>query len=117
MLRLVHPAPGGQGSGAPARRKGSRSPALMFTPEEARAVRTCLKNTATRYGGFDVLAAAMGVPVDCLYQAAGNKRCRRPSGILAIRLAAAAGITVEAMLSAKLAAVPPPVVTSPGGVA
>jgi hypothetical protein len=33
---------------------------------------------------------------------------RRPSGILAIRLATAAGITIEAMLSGKLATVPSP---------
>ena len=43
----------------------------------------------------------MGVPVDTLYTAKGSRRA--PSGILAIRLAAAAGVTVEAVLSGKLA--------------
>jgi hypothetical protein len=71
----------------------------MLNPDEARHVRAALAATARAYGGADVLAAAMGVPVATLHSAAG-RRC--PSGVLAIRLAAAAGMTVEAVLSGKL---------------
>ena len=99
MVRLVHPAPAGNGTPSPKRRKGARSPSLVFTLEETRLVRATLENVARAYGGFDVLASAMGVPVKSLYAA---HRQRRPSGILAIRLATAAGTTVEAMLSGRL---------------
>ena len=69
-------------------------------------MRAALRNAARTYGGVDVLAAAMGLPARYLY----SVNTRRPSGILAIRLATAAGITVESILSGKLASVP-----SPGG--
>ena len=88
MLRLAHPAPRGQGTDPPKRRKYARAPALSFTPEEVRHVRAALRNAARAYGGADVLATVMGVRVEQLYQASAQ---RRPSGIFAIRLAAAAG--------------------------
>jgi uncharacterized 2Fe-2S/4Fe-4S cluster protein (DUF4445 family) len=50
---------------------------------------------------MDVLATAMGVRPKTLYQASGKRQ--GPSAILAIRLAAAAGVTVEAVLGGKLA--------------
>lgn len=106
MLRLLRPDTPGQGPATPKRRKWTRADAFMFTAEEVRHIRAALSNAARAYGGVDVLATVMGVRAEVLYAA---KR-RRPSGILAIRLAAAAGITVEAMLSGRLAAV-----TSPGG--
>jgi|HubBroStandDraft_6_1064221.scaffolds.fasta_scaffold703546_3 hypothetical protein len=99
MLRLVHPPPAaGQGSGSPARRRGARSPALSLTSDETRHLRAALKNTAAAYGGLDVLASVMGVGVETLYKAAQ----RRPSGTLAIRLARAAGMAVEAILTGTL---------------
>jgi DNA-binding XRE family transcriptional regulator len=101
MLRLAHPAPRGQGTAAPARRKWSRAPALSLTPDEARHLRASLANTARAYGGVDVLAAAMGVPVQTLYKASQERHIPAPG--LAIRLAAAAGTTVEAVLGGKLA--------------
>jgi DNA-binding phage protein len=100
MLRLAHPAPRGQGTDPPARRKWTRAPALSFTAEETRHIHAALRNAARAYGGMDVLATVLGMPVKSLYQAANPRR--RPSGILAIRLAAAAGISVEAMLGGKL---------------
>ena len=104
MLRLAHPAPSGQPTDPPKRRRGSRAPALTFTAEEVRLVRAALVNTGRLYGGLDVLATAMGVAPEVLYR---MKR-RRPSGTFAIRLAAAAGTTVEAMLSGKLVGLPAP---------
>jgi hypothetical protein len=100
MLRLVHPAPGGQGTDPPARRKGARSSALSLTAEEARHVRAALKNMARAYGSMPVLAGILGVPVDTLYNL--SKPTERPSGVLVIRLAAAAGISVEAILTGAL---------------
>ncbi len=113
MLRLAHPAPRGQGTDPPKRRKFTRAPALKFSDDEVRLVRAALNNAARTYGGLDVLAAAMGVPAATLYRIQKH----RPSGIFAIRLATAAGITVEAMLSGKLAMVPSadPSPASPGG--
>ena len=101
MLRLAHPAPRGQGTAASARRKWSRAPALSLTADETRHFRAALTNASMAYGGADVLAAAMGVPAALLYAAADEKH--RPAPILAIRLAAAAGTTVEAVLHATLA--------------
>ncbi len=95
MLRLVHPAPGGQGTDPPKRRKCSRAPALSLTNDEVRHVRAALKNTARAYGGRDALAAVMGIPPDTI-TGAGS---RRPSGTLVIRLARAAGVSVETILT------------------
>ena len=100
MLRLLRPDTPGQGTDPPKRRKGSRSPSLFLTPDEARHVRAALTATARAYGGMDVLATVLGVPVGTLYNLASASKC--PSGILAIRLAAAASMTVEAVLSGKL---------------
>jgi len=99
VLRLVRPPDGGNGGLPPTRRKGSRSPSLMLSAEEARHVRAALENTARAYGGMDVLASVIGVRVSLLYHAG---RQRRPSGTMAIRLAQAAGISVEAILTGAL---------------
>ncbi len=98
MLRLVHPPSGGNGTDPP-RPKGARSAALSLSSEEVRRVRAALTNASLAYGGVDVLASVMGVPPASLYRV----KCRRPSGTLAIRLAAAARVPVEVMLSGKLA--------------
>ena len=74
---------------------------MSLTDEEAQHFRAALRNTARAYGGFPVLAEVIGVPVATLYQTVNKKR-RRPSGILAIRLAKAAGMSVEAILTGKL---------------
>jgi hypothetical protein len=103
MLRLVHPALGGQGTDPPVRRKGTRSPALSLTHEEVRHVRAALKNTARAYGGNEVLAAVLGITRNALNVAAGN-RARLLSGTFAIRLARAAGVAVEAILTGALTA-------------
>ena len=101
MLRLV-PPPGAQGQDPPkpARRKGHKPAALFLTAEEARHTRVSLRNTARAYGGMDVLATVLGVPVETLYQASNPKRPL--SGIFAIRIAGAAGMSVEAILTGAI---------------
>lgn len=101
MLRLVHPSPEGNGGDPPIRRRhGAKPPALFLTPEETRHARAALRNTARAYGTFGCLADAMGMPVRTLHRA--MRVSRSFSGTLAIRLAKAAGVTVEAMLTGKL---------------
>ena len=98
MLRLVHPAREGQ-STRPS--KGRHAPALRLTPEEGRHVRAALVNTARAYGGVAVLAQVIGVPAQTLWRHTGP-RGLQPSGMLAIRLAKAAGMSTEAILTGQL---------------
>lgn len=98
MLMLVHPAREGQGTDPPAHRRRGPSPVLSLTIEESRHLRVAIVNTARSYGSHPCLAAAMGVPVSTLY----NRK--RHGAALALRLAAAAGISVEAVLGGKLSA-------------
>jgi hypothetical protein len=105
MLRIVHPAPRGQGTDPPKRRKGMPSPALSLTEEEARAVRAAARNLARTYGSLRKLAAALGVTPTSL------TRKRAPSAGLAVALARVSKMSVDAVLGwTPLAAVP-----SPGG--
>lgn len=100
MLRLL-PKPGeGQGTDPPKRRKGTRSRSLSLTADEVRHMRAALKNITRAYGGRDVLALVMGVPADTLSNAMG----RRPSGTFALRLARAAGVSVESILTGSFTA-------------
>jgi hypothetical protein len=99
MLRLVHPVPAaGQATDPPKRRKGARSVPLSLTDDEVRHVRAALVNTAAAYGGLDVLASVMGLKVGHLYKVAH----KRPCAALALRLASAAGMTVEVILGGTL---------------
>jgi len=99
MLRLVHPAPEGQ---APARRrKGIRSAALILSTEETRHLRVAIRNAARAYGTLACLADAIGVPVHTIEQALYRKG-KGPSGVLAIRVARAAGVAVETVLTGAL---------------
>lgn len=100
MLTLVHPAPAGQD---PPRRKGARSPTLSLTASEAAVFRAALANVARAFGGYGVLATAVGVPVGTLYHAANPKL--RPAPGLVIRIAKAAGMRVEALLTPTLSEV------------
>jgi hypothetical protein len=101
MLRLAHPAPRGQGTDPPKRRKGFPAPSLSLTPEEARAVRVAASNIARTFGGLGKLAAALGVSRNAL------SRKRRPSAGLAVALARVSSLSVDAVLGrVKLASVP-----------
>ncbi len=97
MLRIVHPAPSGQATRPP---KGRRSAALSLTSDEVRHFRAALRNICRAYGGVDVLAGVVGVPASTLHQALNKKR--RPSAVLVLRVARAAGMHVEALLSGQL---------------
>ena len=66
MLRLAHPAPAGNATDPPARRKRGPAPSLTLTHDEARRVGAAIKATARAYGGHDVLATVIGVPVHTL---------------------------------------------------
>ena len=91
MLRLVHPAPKGQENTRP---KGRKSNALTPTPEEQQRIRAALRHLRIAYGGYDVLAAVIGVPSNSL----ANNNHRNASYALAVLLARAAGVTVEQIL-------------------
>ncbi len=102
MIRLVHPAPVGQDP--PKRRKGHHAPALSLTDEEARRVRVALKNLRRSFGSWACLATAMGVPEDTLTSVAYERK-HRPTGTFAVRLAKAAGVSVESVLAGTIASV------------
>ena len=89
-LRLVHPAPQGQGT-RPS--KGRKSPALYPTPDERARIRAAVRNLARAYGGYDVLAAVMGVSASALQTIR-----RKTSYAVAVLVARAAGAPVETIL-------------------
>jgi hypothetical protein len=101
MLRLAHPAPRGQGTDPPKRRRGIPSPALSLTADEARAVRAAARNIARTYGSLRKLAVALGVNPTSL------TRKETPSAGLAVALARVSKMSVDAVLGwKKLAALP-----------
>ena len=101
MLRLVHPRPEGQGSRTPKGRRARPSPSLLLSDEEVRHVRAAVRNTARAYGGIAVLADVMGVPPDTISGVLTSRK-HRASGTFAIRLARAAGASVEAILTGAI---------------
>jgi DNA-binding phage protein len=98
MLRLVHPPPEGQGPRPPRWRRAS---ALFLSAAEALHLRIATRNAARAYGGVEVLAAVSGVPAATLYNVIGDKG-RRPSAAVALRVAKAAGMSVEVILGGHL---------------
>lgn len=98
MLRLVHPAPEGQGTVSPTRRKRVNAPALSLTAEETRHLRAALRNAVRAFGGFPALAQALSLPVTSLYRFTSPKRTL--PGTFAVRLAKVLGISVESILTA-----------------
>jgi hypothetical protein len=105
MLRLAHPAPRGQGTDPPKRRKGRPSPSLSLTPDEARHLRASIRNVArVHFGTLIKLANAIGVAPRVLTRKAGL-----PSAGLALAVARVSGVSLDAMLGrVALAAVPTP---------
>jgi hypothetical protein len=99
MLRIVHPpAEGGQVTRPP---KGRRSAALSLTAEEVRHLRAATRNAVRAYGSASALAAVVGVPAHTIHTVTAAKG-PRPSGTLAIRIAKAAGMSVEAIIGPAL---------------
>lgn len=100
MPRFAHPPTGGQETDPSEPRPYARCPALMLSREEAQRVRTATRKVAHALGGFKALAARLDVPVATVHGAANPRQ--RPTGIFAIRLAAAAGVPVEVLLGGKV---------------
>ena len=101
MLILVHPRPEGQSSGSSKVRRPRPSPALVLSDEEVRHVRAAVRNTARAYGGNAVLADVMGVPPNTITGVLTSRK-HRASGTFAIRLARAAGLSVESILTGAI---------------
>lgn len=78
-----------------------RSDALKLTPDEVRAVRVALRKMKRAFGSFHVLAAKTGIPANTLRRVVNPNRTP-PTGTLAIRLAAVAGVPVEVLLGGKV---------------
>lgn len=97
MLMLVQSPTGGNGADPPTRRRG-RSPALSLTPSESRALRTTIRNLGRAFGSMVCMADAIGIPVGTLY------KLKRHGAALALAVARAAGMSVEAVIGGKLTA-------------
>jgi hypothetical protein len=100
MLRLVHPAPTGQGPGTP---RGRYSSALFLTADERRHLATALQNLRRAFGTWACLADAMGLREE-LVKKAGVHNSKTGSPALALVVARTAGMGVEAVLSGALSA-------------
>ena len=101
MLRVVHPAREGQGTGTP---KGRRfAPCLSLSADERRHLRAALHNLRRAFGTWACLADAMGVALPTLAHAARERNPHEPPAV-ALRAARAGGMSVEAVLSGKLTA-------------
>lgn len=100
MLRLVKDKPADE---APHPRSRRRSAALSLSAEEQRHLRAAIKNIARAYGGMPVLAEVTGIARHTLERVAYKPR-RSNSAAVAIRVARAGGMSVEAILSGELSA-------------
>lgn len=102
-LRLVHPAP----PPAPKRRRGiAKYIEDVFAPSEVACLRLAIVNAVkSRFRTWEHLAKAMGVHRDTVRLA--GVRHTLTAGV-AYRFAKATGTTIEALLAARLHAVPPP---------
>ena len=100
MLRLVHPAPEGQG---PRTRKGRRRSSPLLSHEESIHLRAALRNLARAFGTWDCLAEVLGFSTPTLHNAASANR-PKASPALALRVAKVSGMSVEAILGGTLSA-------------
>jgi hypothetical protein len=86
-------------------KKRRRSDALKLSEEETKAVRVAIRKLRRACGSFTALSAKTGIPAQTLRRASNPNGCL--TGTLAIRLAAAAKVSVEVLLGGKM------VVTTP----
>ncbi len=93
MLTLVRSPSGGQEGGHPPR----KIPVLSLLPAESARLRATLRNLRQAYGGWDVLAAVMGVYRKSIEKVARGARPGSPGMLL--RAARAAGCSVERLLA------------------
>ena len=101
MLRLVHPAPEGQG---PVTSKRRRSTSLRLTPDEVRHLAASLQNLRRAFGTWSCLADAMGIRESLLSMAGSPRKGKGGSPALALRAAKVSGTSVEAILAGTLTA-------------
>ncbi len=96
MLSIVKAPQEGQEKRA-SKPKRATSPALSLTPQESNRVRAAIRTLKRAYGGYDVLAAVMGVKAITLESIIWR---RSPGSYgIAVLLARAAGVSVESLLS------------------
>jgi hypothetical protein len=86
---------------APTAPKRKRSDALKLSPDEVRAVRAAVRKLWRAFGSFHVISAKTGIPANTLRRVV-NPNGIPPTGTLAIRLAAVAGVPVEVLLGGKV---------------
>jgi len=103
MATFTDPSSKGQRTDHPEPRK--RTAALGLSAEEAQRVRVAVRRVAAAVGGFKRLAVILEIPSTTLYHSI-NPQKGRPSGALAIRVAAVAKVPVEVILTGKLAVQP-----------
>src|SRR4051794_14572676 len=101
-MRHLHVVPpGGQGTDPPKRRKYTRSSALLLTHDERRHLRVALHNLRRSLGTWPKVATALGVSQSVVAQSA-CKNAFKGSAVLAVRVAHASGLSVEAVLSGTI---------------
>lgn len=94
MLRLVEVPKEGQEKRT---RRRPISPALSLTPQESNRIRAAIRTLRRAHGGYDVLAAAMGIYPATLEDIA-RRRSLGSFGV-AVLLSRVAGTSLEALLS------------------
>ncbi|WP_437329598.1 transcriptional regulator [Sorangium sp. So ce381] len=102
MQLYLIPPDGGQGEGAPARRRRRSASCNSLTPTQRKRLRAALKNLRVAYGSWSCLAEVMDVSVACLEGIARGRDHGSPGTVQ--RAAKAAGITVEQLLGGLAAA-------------
>src|SRR5262245_12891316 len=98
-LRLVHPAPGGNGDRTPPPRRPKRV-SLTLTPEEDQHLRAFLSTLRTQFGSWPCVAEVTGLARNHLINVATGTV--HPSPGVALRAARVAGVPVESVLSGKV---------------
>jgi hypothetical protein len=99
------PAPPVEPAPLPEKPRRRRADALMLSPDETKAVRVAIRKLRRALGGFNALAVATGISAHTLRRCA-NPKGARPTGTLAIRVAAAAKVPVEVLLGGKMVVAP-----------
>jgi hypothetical protein len=81
--------------------KPRRARGHQLTDEEVKRVRAATGNLIRAYGSVECVSAVTGLAVDTLYEI-GNLRSGRPGMASAVKIARAAGMPVEKLLSGRL---------------
>ncbi|MRG94273.1 transcriptional regulator [Polyangium spumosum] len=97
-LRLVHPAPQGQGTDPP---RGRKSDLLSLTDDQNDRLRAAIKHLRGAYGTYACLATVVGVRKGLLVNVATG--VHRGSHALAFHVARAGGVSVEQILTPGVA--------------